>query len=204
MGMRIAAGIDVGGPKKGFHAVALQDGAYFDKFRSTNAAEVAAWIRRTGASAVAVDAPCHWRAGGDMRPAERGLARLGIHCFATPSRAAAEAHPFYAWMRNGLSLYRRLSADYPLLDNPAPANRKVCCETFPQAIACILASRLLSARNKRTDRPGLLEAARIHTGALDSLDFVDAALCALAAHRYLLGSFRLLGDAAEGYLVLPA
>jgi hypothetical protein len=30
-------GIDVGGPRKGFHAVALRDGGYLDKFASPDA-----------------------------------------------------------------------------------------------------------------------------------------------------------------------
>jgi hypothetical protein len=28
----LVVGVDVGGPKKGFHAVALQDGQYFEQF----------------------------------------------------------------------------------------------------------------------------------------------------------------------------
>jgi predicted nuclease with RNAse H fold len=201
---RIAAGIDVGGPKKGFHAVALRDGAYFDKFHSIDTAGIADWVRRLGARAIAVDAPCHWRRDANRRPAERDLARLRIHCFATPSRAIAETRPFYAWMRNGLSLYKRLSTGYPLLDGSAPSAEKVCFETFPQAIACVLAGRHLSARNKRSDRRELLERAGVDASTLDSIDFIDAALCALVAHRYLLGKHQQLGDLAGGYLLLPA
>ena len=204
--MTLAAGIDVGGPSKGFHAVALRDGEYFGKFHSTDTAGMSAWVQRTGALAVGVDAPCRWRTGGRMRAAERGLANLGIRCFATPCRETAEAHPFYAWMRNGRSLYESLSGRYPLLDGsvaPAEAAEGVCFETYPQAVACVLAGRLLSARNKRSDRRGLLEAAGIRTGALGSLDLIDAALCAVAAHRYLLGDYSMLGDPAEGFIFLP-
>jgi predicted nuclease with RNAse H fold len=207
--MIIAAGIDVGGPRKGFHAVVLRDGRYFDRFHWLEAAGMASWVKRVEARAVGVDAPCRWRTGGLARAAERELARLGIRCFATPRREAGEANPFYAWMRNGLSLYERLAArpaGYPLLAGPAPAGReaeRVCFETFPQAVACLLAGRLLSAANKRTERRGVLEAAGIGTGELGSLDLVDAALCAAAAHRYLLGDYRMLGDAEGGFLVLP-
>ena len=136
-----AAGIDVGGPRKGFHAVLLRDGRYFEKFHSTAADAIAAWVRQAGARAIGVDAPCHWRSGEHMRPAERDLALRRIHCFATPGREMAESHPFYAWMRNGLSLYQSLSAVYPLFDGSAPAGAKVCFETFPQAIACTLAGK---------------------------------------------------------------
>jgi predicted nuclease with RNAse H fold len=202
--MRIAAGIDVGGPKKGFHAVALRDGEYFQKFHSTDAAGMTAWVKRMGARAVGVDAPCRWRTGGRMRAAERELARLGIRCFATPGRKTGESNPFYAWMRNGLLLYERLSsgsAGYPVLGGAVAAGAKVCFETFPQAIACALAGRRLSGKNKRVDRRELLEAAGIDTGALTSLDFIDAALCAVAAHRYLLGEYQMIADPTEGFLI---
>jgi len=156
-----------------------------------------------GARAVAVDAPGRWRAGGWMRSAERALAALRIHCFATPTREAGRSHPFYAWMRNGLSLYACLAADYPLLDDRTGAGRRVCFETFPQAIACRLAGKPLSARNKRADRRALLARAGIDPGALGAPDFLDAGLCALVARLYLQGSVRRLGDPAEGCILLP-
>lgn len=139
-----------------------------------------------------------------MRPAERDLALRRIHCFATPGREMAESHPFYAWMSNGMSLYQSLSAVYPLFDGSSPADAKVCFETFPQAIACTLAGKPLSARNKRVDRRGLLAGLGIDAGALGSLDFIDAALCAVTARRYLLGDYQRLGDPEEGYILLPA
>lgn len=200
----IAAGIDVGGPGKGFHAVLLHDGRCFEKFHSTEAAAVSAWVRQAGARAIGVDAPCHWRSGAHMRPAERDLARRRIHCFATPGRERGESHPFYAWMRNGLSLYHSLSTAYPLFDGSSPAGARVCFETFPQAIACTLAGRILSARNKRADRRGLLEELGINAGALGSLDFIDAALCAVTARCYSLRDYQKLGDPAEGWILLPA
>jgi predicted nuclease with RNAse H fold len=201
--MNVAAGIDVGGPGKGFHAVLLRDGGDVEKFHSSAAAAIAAWVLQAGARAIGVDAPCHWRCGEHMRPAEHDLARLRIHCFATPGREKGGSHPFYAWMRNGLSLYRSLSAVYPLFDGSAPAGARVCFETFPQAIACTLAGKPLSARNKRADRRGLLAGLGIDAGALGSLDFIDAALCAVTARRYLLGDYQKLGDPAEGYMLLP-
>jgi len=33
---------------------------------------------------------------------------------------------------------------------------------------------------------------------------VDAALCALTAHDFLAGRFKTYGDAAEGFIVVPA
>ena len=46
----VVIGVDVGGSKKGFHAVALQDGRYREKFSTLIAAELAAWGRRLTAS----------------------------------------------------------------------------------------------------------------------------------------------------------
>jgi predicted nuclease with RNAse H fold len=199
-----AAGIDVGGPRKGFHAVVLHDGGDVEILRSTAADAIAARVRNAGARAIGVDAPCHWRRGEDLRPAERDLALRRIHCFATPGREAGESHPFYAWMRNGMALYGCLSAAYPLFDGSAPAGARVCFETFPQAIACTLAGKSLSARNKRADRRGLLAGLGIDAGALGSIDFIDAALCALPARSYLQGHYQSLGDPVEGWILLPA
>ena len=39
-----------------------------------------------------------------------------------------------------------------------------------------------------------------HGGALK----VDAALCALAAHRFLLGDFKPYGESATGFIIVPA
>jgi predicted nuclease with RNAse H fold len=156
----IVAGIDVGGPRKGYHGVALRTGRYHDRFHCTDPGEMAAWVRGLGARAVGVDAPCRFSPDGRMRSAERELVRRGIPCFATPSRSKAEGHPFYAWMLNG--------------------------------------------RNKRSDRRALLEAAGVSTRALGPLDWIDAALCAVAAERLLAGSFQTLGSAEDGPIILPA
>ena len=42
----VVVGVDVGGPKKGFHAVAPQDGQYRALLSELSAKEVAAWCRR--------------------------------------------------------------------------------------------------------------------------------------------------------------
>jgi hypothetical protein len=45
----IVIGIDVGGPSKGFHAVALRDFRYLSKFVAADAASIAAWCQQIGA-----------------------------------------------------------------------------------------------------------------------------------------------------------
>lgn len=42
----IVVGVDVGGRKKGFHAVALEDGHYREKLSTLIATEIAEWCRR--------------------------------------------------------------------------------------------------------------------------------------------------------------
>lgn len=203
----IVIGIDVGGPKKGFHAVALNEGRYWEKFATPDAVSMAEWCRRIGARAVGVDAPCRWSLTGRARPAERALAAEGIHSFATPSRAAAENRDFYRWMINGAELFRLLEAHYPLFDGGNATSGPVCFETFPQAVACALAGKVVSAKRKSAVRRELLREAGIDTAPLttvDTVDTVDAALCALAAHSLLAGSYKTYGDATEGLIVVPA
>lgn len=200
----IVTGIDVGGPKKGFHAVALNAGRYWEKFAAPDAASMAEWCLRIGARVVGVDAPCRWSLTGRARPAEHALAAEGIHCFATPGRVAAENRNFYRWMINGAELFRLLEAHYPLFDGDNATSGPVCFETFPQAVACALAGRVVSAKRKSAVRRELLREAGIDTAPLTNIDAVDAALCALAAHSLLAGSYKTYGDATEGLIVVPA
>jgi len=200
----IVVGVDVGGEKKGFHAVALQDGAFFGKKASQDAAEIADWCRELGALCVGVDAPCRWSNDGKARPAERALMREGIHCFATPSRAAAENHPrhYFHWMVNGSSLFAHLEVTYKLFTGQA-ITPPLCFETFPQAIACVLSGQLVSAREKRTVRRALLEKAGVDVRSLSNMDLLDAALCSLAAHHLMRGQWHAYGVADSGFIVVP-
>ena len=199
----IVVGVDVGGPKKGFHAVALQDGQYREQLSTLIAKEVAAWCRRLKAAVVGIDAPCRWSLTGRARPCERALAAEGLHTFATPSQAKGRTNPFYQWMVQGVDLYRYLAPDYQLYSGQRSVSGQVCFETFPHAIACALARKTLSARQKRADRSRLLRVAGVSTEALTNIDWIDAALCALAAHHLVMGTFKTYGDGAEGFIVVP-
>jgi len=106
-------------------------------------------------------------------------------------------------MVNGAKLFQLLAPQYRLYDGRSPLLDPLCFETFPQAIACGLAGKLLLARHKRVDRRRLLENAGIGTDVLGNIDEIDAALCALAAQHVLAGTFKALGDAAEGFILLP-
>lgn len=202
----VVVGIDVGGPKKGFHAVALRDGNYLDKFAALEASGIAAWCRQVGARFIGVDAPCRWSQAGRARPVERELMKEKIWCFSTPTREKAIAHPKknFHWMLAGEALYDALQATHPILArNEAPMNGAICFETFPQAIACALAGKIVSAKNKATTRRALLQQSGLSIEALTNIDMVDAALCALTAHHLARGSFRTYGEVGSGFIVVP-
>jgi predicted nuclease with RNAse H fold len=199
----IVVGVDVGGPKKGFHAVALQDGQYRERLSTPIAEEVAVWCRRLTAAVVGIDAPCRWSLTGRARPCERALAAEGLHTFATPSQAKGRTNPFYQWMVQGVDLYRCFAPDYQLYNGQRSVSGQICFETFPHAVACALAGKTLSAKQKRADRSRLLREAGVSTDALTNIDWIDAALCALAAHHLRAGTFTAYGDTAEGFIVVP-
>ena len=156
------------------------------------------------ACAVGVDAPCAWSRTGGRRACERELAEIDIQAFATPSVAIGHRHPFYGWMLNGAELFRLLGERYQMYKGqPSGLQRPICFETFPHAIACALAGRTLVAKNKRVDRRRLLDEAGIATEVLRTIDEVDAALCASAAHHFLSGRFKQYGDEREGYILVP-
>lgn len=199
-------GIDVGGSRKGFHAVALRDGSYREQFSSRSASDIADWCRESDAYAVGVDAPCRWSVTGRARPAERELMAEGIWCFSTPTQQSAVGHPrnHFGWMLNGAQLFRLLEERYPLFDGTIGSpDTRVCFETFPQAVACALSGALVSAKRKATIRRELLRKAGIDIAHLANIDLVDAALCALTAHNLMAGSIKTYGDAESGLIVVP-
>ena len=152
-------GIDVGGVRKGFHAVALRDGVYAGQLATGDVQELAHWCRSVvGASVIAIDAPCRWSSDGRARPCKRELMRQGIFCF----------------------------------------------ETFPHAITWHLRNGEAKARQKRPQRTALLAQAGITTAPLTSIDLIDAALCALAAHRVASGAAcHAFGEPDTGLIVVP-
>lgn len=199
--MGVVVGIDVGGPKKGYHGVALRGGRYWGQRASSSATEMVDWCQEMQAQAVGVDAPCRWSITGRARPAERALAAIGIHSFATPSHAAVEGRPFYRWMINGAELYQLLEARYHLFDGQI--RTPACVETFPQAVACALAGKVVSAKQKATIRRQLLNSVGVDIAELRNIDTVDAALCAVAAYTFVSGAFITYGNEAEGFIVVP-
>lgn len=198
-------GIDVGGQRKGFHAVALQDGTFVSKITSTAHDIIVTWCLDHKAKVVAVDAPCRWSQGGSSRLAEQELKMLGkkMHCYATPIRARALVSDFYKWVFNGEELYRQLVAQYPLFEGQW-TERQMSIETFPHAVVCAMAGQVVSAKPKATVRRKALQQRGYDVSTLSNVDFVDAALCAVAAYEFRNNNYQLYGNSHEGFIVVPA
>jgi predicted nuclease with RNAse H fold len=198
-------GIDVGGLRKGFHAVALT-GKAFRIHAFAAPGDAAAWCKSIGACVVAVDAPCGWSATGRSRRAERELHLNGekIHCFATPSEARARTNRtgFYEWVFNGMALYSALQQTYPLFSGSG-TDGPVCFETFPQAVACALAGRRVPAKQKAAVRRRILSEQGYDHRLLGNIDYVDAALCAVAAAYFRRGAYSAFGCREEGWILMP-
>ncbi len=198
-------GIDVGGKKKGFHAVALCD-RKFEPNCSLDPVEIVAWCHVGNAVIIAVDAPCGWSQSGKSRAAERDL-RIGgekVHCFATPTLKIAldNQKGFYDWVFNGERLYSALKKCYSLFD----ADRRdgpTCIESFPHGMVCALAGKLVPAKPKVQQRRQTLTRQGYDDKALRNIDLVDAALCALAARAFLEGQICKFGQKDEGFIVIP-
>ena len=196
-------GIDVGGSGKGFHAVVLRNGQFAPQ-HFTAATAVERWCMEQAAQVIAIDAPCAWATSGGSRIAERSLAVGGqtIQCFKTPARSSAQGRAFYGWVFNGEKLYRRLLLHYQLFDGTR-LRGNIVLETFPHAVVCALEGRVAPARPKATTRRRMLRDQGYDDGPLRNIDFVDAALCAVTAERFLLGRTSSFGNAEEGFIVVP-
>jgi predicted nuclease with RNAse H fold len=203
--MAVVAGIDVGGRRKGFHAVALEGKRILDVFKDPDASTMASWCASLDVAVVAIDAPCKWSHGASTRDAERCLKKLGIGCFSTPTESAARAHPtnHYGWMLAGESLFNALASTYQLFEGQPRTDIKYCLETFPHAVVWSLERKIVSAKNKGIVRREVLRKFGIETSRLSSIDFVDAALCAVAALSFRLASFQTFGAEVDGLIVLP-
>lgn len=201
----IVVGVDVGGKRKGYHAVALHGYHCIDKIATLSASSIVEWCKQKQAIAIGVDAPCQWSQSGRARTAERALMNEGIWCFATPTLEMAMSHPkdHYGWMIAGAELFSLLKTHYRLFDGHPVDSTPVCFETFPQAVACALAGDIVSAKRKSSVRRKLLSNIGIDASTLPNIDFVDAALCAVSAQSMLAGNFNYYGDTLEGFIVVP-
>jgi predicted nuclease with RNAse H fold len=203
--METVAGVDVGGPKKGFHAVALRGTLVLDKVSSLDPATIANWCRKHQAKNIAIDAPCGLSRDGRSRVAERQLMAKKVWCFSTPTRAAAISHPKnqFGWMLAGAALYAAISSTHKLFDGNWDSKHPYSVETFPHAVACALSGGLVSEKNKGAIRRKLLRSLGIDDSRLPNIDFVDATLCAIVAGRLLVNDIEVLGSSIDGLIVVP-
>ena len=201
-------GIDVGGPRKGFHAVAISGGDYASHLATKDVEKLVHWcLVDVGAQVIAVDAPCRWSQDGRARPAERQLMAKRIWCFSTPTRQQALAHPrnHYGWMLQGEALFKALESNYTLCSAlPVVDDKPYCFETFPHAIAWHLTQGHATASRKRQQREELLQHAGIDTTNLTNIDLIDAALCAYVAYLVAVGApCASYGETATGLIIVP-
>lgn len=99
-----------------------------------------------------------------------------------------------------MTLYEAIAPSFALLSSSAAIDTPHCFETFPYAV-----SRQLSGmeRDKEMQRRSILTRFGIGQSELVSIDFVDAALCALTAQLMLRGQTLALGDEDGGWIVIP-
>ncbi len=201
---KITVGIDVGGIKKGFHAVVNHAGQYHDHFQSTNPDAVVAWALSQKPSVIAIDAPSMFSQNGRSRKAERDLVDNGMRCFYTPTRDLAKESHFYDWVFNGELIYKKLELPIFMGDK---INSPCVIETFPHAIQLSLWARhgqsCPEGSKSSIRRKTLALHAKYETKKLTSIDLIDAALCAVSADYFVNEQFSAYGCSEEGFIVIP-
>jgi len=120
------AGVDVGGPRKGFDLAILEESEVVELLSGQGVDDAASAIAAAGAVVVGIDSPCSCAAPGEKsRPGERRLARELCPIFYTPDEETVRSgNPFYGWVVEGLALYAALATE-------APAAEAI--EVFPSA-----------------------------------------------------------------------
>jgi len=83
-----------------------------------------------------------------------------------------------------------------------PLFRRHCAIHISRHIVT-LDGRASHASSNRHVRRTLLQEREINIQPLTNIDWIDAALCALAAHHFLSGSVNTHGDVEEGFIVVP-
>ncbi len=102
-------GVDVGGKRKGFDAAVLDERNLVRLGSRLKCGEVVQIVDEAQPSVVAIDSPCSCAAPGETtRDGERELARAVCGIRWTPADAVVRANPYYAWIVEGLALYRAL------------------------------------------------------------------------------------------------
>ena len=107
------AGVDVGGPRKGFDVAVIDRRGLVALERVGSAREVARRLAGFAPRVVAVDSPRRAAPDGERsRACEREVARRVCGIRYTPDERALHSHPgsYYDWILNGRDLYAELAA----------------------------------------------------------------------------------------------
>jgi alkylated DNA nucleotide flippase Atl1/predicted nuclease with RNAse H fold len=198
----LSVGIDIAETRKGLDLVALGHDQKIVESRGRLTIDEAVGVAmELKPAVVCIDSPSGWSTSGRSRLAERQLASLGIQSYRTG--ADPGDHPFYGWMRAGFEVFSRLAPTYPLYRGGGDVGG-TAAEIFPHATACLLAGALRSPNTpKETFRRRVLREAGIADEPLRTIDAVDAALAAVTGLIALGGTHSMVGDPAEGVILVP-
>lgn len=176
-------------------------------FEPGSAAQVAAELGSLGEIVLAAGAPLQPAAGSDGRGCDRALAVRGIN----PPPPNAQTMRLVELLR-GLHVFAPRNggdAGEGVVEEGAYTDQRLF-ETNPDAVFCALQGRRLPAkRHPLGMQLRIEELAGDHVADEGGdlwhrrMEELDAAACALAAHRYAVGHACWLGDPAEAVVVLP-
>lgn len=174
------AGVDVGGPRKGFDVAILEGSKVIELLRGQGVDEAAGAITAAGAVVVGIDSPCSCAAPGEKsRPGERRLAREICPIFFTPDEETVRSgNPFYRWVVEGLALYAALARE-------APAAEAV--EVFPSAAWTVWAGPREGRPKSEWSRKALRSTGVSGLPGRSSQDARDAVGAALVARAHWHG-----------------
>lgn len=199
-----ALGIDVGGLRKGYDLVLLDDarrvaGAERHVTLKALRGHIEAWQP----DVVAIDSPPGW-AVERTRATEAAVLTLGLQLYRTPWEAEKQANAFYGWMLHGFAAFEAArGCGFARFDGGDRVEGQAL-EVFPHASATVLAGlRRPEGVEKHVWRREVLVAQGVDTTALKGNDQVDAALCALTGLMAMEGCLCWSGAASEGVIVLP-
>jgi predicted nuclease with RNAse H fold len=102
-------GVDVGGKRKGFDVAIVDERSLLLLAGGLNFEEVVRHAQESQPTLIGIDSPCCWAPDGEnTRDCERALNRSVCGIRWTPDRHTGAVGDYYAWVREGLSLYTAL------------------------------------------------------------------------------------------------
>src|SRR6187399_2459303 len=136
--MATSLGIDVGGVRKGYDLVLLDDTrGVLQSQRHVALGVLRGYIDAWQPDVVCIDSPPAWAIDAPRRTEAYVLA-LGLSLYRTPWAEEAKANAFYAWMLSGFEAFAAASsAGYDMYDGGASVQGKAL-EVFPHAISSVL------------------------------------------------------------------